>query len=199
MLQHYFCRRVLKRINESPHYEAIKAFVLFLASRGHARNVVQSYTQAVEDFFFWLEQQRQRSLDCVSVRKYLSFHLSDCSCPPPAPCHLITNRTALKLLLRSANLAWQDRASHNSKKDRLIAEYDLHLREAAGLSEVTRRCRTRHAREFLEKHFPSTSRLRFDRLTPKSITDYVAERAVNLNLRLSKRSRILCAAYCDSC
>ena len=181
MLERFFCHpRVLKRINESPHSHAIKKFVSFLGSRGHTRYVVQAYTQSVEHFFLWLEQQNQITLNCNSVRQYLSVHLLNCTCPPPAPCGLITNRTALNLLLRSADLPLKTMSSGDSERDRLIAEYDLHLLETAGLSEVTRRCRTRHAREILEKRFPSANRLQFDRMTPKDITDYVAERAVGL-------------------
>jgi len=158
MLKRYFCRsRVLERIEESPHSHAIKQFVTFLGSRGHTRHVVQSYTQAIEHFYFWLAQHDGASLDCDTVRDYLSRHLLDCSCPSPSPCLLITNRTALKLLLRSANLPWTKCPSRDSKKERLLDEYDKHLFETAGLAAETRRCRSRHAREFLDKRFPSAS------------------------------------------
>lgn len=181
MLEHYFCRsQVIKRINESPHSEAIKDYISFLGGRGHSGNSIQAYTQAVEHFFHWLNQQGRASLGCDSVQEYLFTHLLDCSCPPPSPCYLITNRAALRQLLRSANLPLKSRSPVDSQKERLIAEYDKYLLETAGLAPVTRRCRTRHAREFLEKTFPSRRQLRFDRISPTDITNFVAERSVDL-------------------
>lgn len=180
MLERYFSHpRVLKRINSSSHSDVITEFVSSLGRRGHSRNSIQSYTQAVEHFFFWLDR-RGKPFDGDSVRKFLATHLLDCSCPRPAPCRLATNRTALRLLLRSAKLPWKKCSSQDSDKKRLVAEYDTHLQENAGLSIATRRYRIRNAQEFLDWQFSSNKRLRIDRLTPKSINNYISHRASSL-------------------
>ena len=180
MLERYFRHpRVLGRIAASSHSQAIREFVVYLGTRGHSRNTIQGYTQAVEHFFTWLDQNR-KSLACDSVREFLAAHLPDCSCPPPAPRHLITNRTALKLLLRSANMPLVNSPSRDSDRGGLVSEYDVHLQDNAGLANETRRYRVRNALEFLDWRFPPGSRVRIDRITPKDITNYIGDRASKL-------------------
>ena len=137
MLERYFRHpRVLGRIAASSHSQAIREFVVYLGTRGHSRNTIQGYTQAVEHFFTWLDQNR-KSLACDWV-EFLAAHLPDCSCLPPAPRHLITNRTALKLLLRSANMPLVNSPSRDSDGGRIVSEYDVHLQDNAGLANETR-------------------------------------------------------------
>ncbi len=130
-------------------------FVVDLKSRGHALSCIQAYAQVAEHFSRWLgpQQLSLSQIDESVVERFVRGHLPHCFCPRPAPKDARNCRAALGRLLAflcQRGLSGNRSSGGHSVIDDLLAEYDRHLREAAGVVASTRRYRCRYAREFLQ-------------------------------------------------
>jgi site-specific recombinase XerD len=159
-------------------------FALDLEARGHVITVIQSYGQVAEHFSRWLATRHLplRQLDESVVEQFVCGHLSHCHCPPPAPTHAGTCRSALGRLLVFLRQTHRIRAvvfPPVSRIERLVKEYDHHLNEVAGLTLATRQYRCRYAREFLRTR-QRGKHIQLSNLSAKTLTRYVEHRAKGL-------------------
>ncbi|MCB1129956.1 MAG: tyrosine-type recombinase/integrase [Verrucomicrobiae bacterium] len=140
-------------------------FADWLHERGHSRNTVLQYTQAVEHFGFWRSKAHPGPHDITrsEVAEFLSGHLAACCCPVPACRTLKTCRAALRHLLSMLDIAnvVKPSSSGATMVAATVAGFDSYMGDVCGLSHATRLYRRRYAHEFL------TWRFKGGRLDPK--------------------------------
>ena len=157
MINSYFKRAFACHRMANSHLSLIlEAFVGDLHHRGHSRNSIHFYVQAVEHFGRWLQRRR---IAVPAIRKhhahqFLSRHLPHCRCPIPAVRTLKTCRAALGRLMDTLHRHGfistpKPKPVRLNARDRLLEQFDHHLNVICGLSASTRRTRQRYAREFL--------------------------------------------------
>jgi hypothetical protein len=107
----------------------------WLHAKGHSRNTIHLYTQAVEHFGFWRAKRHpgSQNVQPSEVAEFLHSHLSRCDCPAPA-----------------ATSGCRNTSSPQSSEDEgpigvLVADFDQHLAKVCGLSPATRFYRRRYA------------------------------------------------------
>lgn len=170
MFDKYFCPRVVARLRAGPDAEWIESFLGHLHHRGHARLTIQSYVRQAELFAAWL--RRRRTLitavtdDDVGAFVRRQLHRS------PA-----TRQSAIQHLvvhLRQQRLVPPSPAPHSEPTDRVITEFDAHLRNAAGLADATRLYSRRYAREFLRSVF-GTEPIGWSQIQPRHVRAYIAQ------------------------
>lgn len=159
-------------------------FVVSLKERGHALTCIQAYAQVAEHFSRWLGAERLPlpRIDESVVERFVRGHLPRCSCPRPAPKDARICRAALGRLLaflRGRGLLGRGSTSSHGVIDDLLAEYDRHLREVAGVVPSTRRYRCRYAREFLQTRRYGV-RLRWRSMGAADLLRYIQLRASGL-------------------
>lgn len=176
-------RRVFKRIKGNPFYPWLDDLASHLNALGFKRERAQAYLFCAEHFLRWLPQDKHKAgdFDESAVHRFLKDHLPSCSCPKPAPRHLITVRAALNHLIHA--LRQTGRLSPIkptfSAAASILAEYDEHLRDTCGMAESTRHHRLRNAREFLE-HTYKKNEIDLNALIPGHVLDYMSMRASGL-------------------
>jgi len=130
---------------------------------------VQSYVRQVELFAAWL--RRRRTLVTVvtddDIRAFIRRQLRR------APA---TRQSAIRYLvahLRQQQLVPPSPTPRAEPADRVVAEFDAHLRDPAGLADATRLYSRRYAREFLRSVF-GTGPIDWSRIQPQHVRAYVA-------------------------
>lgn len=144
-------------------------FADWLQERGHTRNTVLQYTQAVEHFGFWRSQAHPGAHDLSrsDVAEFLSAHLPACHCPGSACKTLKTCRAALRHFLSMLNVGdtFEPLSSGSAMVAATVADFDRFMNDVCGLSHATRLYRRRYAHEFLTWRFkggrPDPTLLRF--------------------------------------
>lgn len=169
MFDKYFCPRVVARLRAGPDAEWLESFLGHLHHRGHARLTVQSYVRQAELFAGWLRRRRTliTAVTDEDVRAFIRRQLRR----SPA-----TRQSATRLLvahLRQQRLVPPPPAPRAEPGERVIAEFDAHLRDAAGLSDATRLYSRRYAREFLRSVF-GTGPIGWSRIRPRHVRAYIA-------------------------
>ncbi len=161
MIRSYFKRGFACRRLAASHLSLIlDTFVSDLHRRGHSRNTIHFYLQAVEHFGRWLQGRRitVKAIRKDHARQFLSQHLPRCRCPIPAVRPLATCRAAIGRLMDT----WHRHGLVSLPKpkplrlnatERLLKQFDHPLDEVCGLSPFTRRARQRYARQFLAWRF----------------------------------------------
>jgi integrase/recombinase XerD len=147
MLQQCFRRASVRaRIAENPIGPMLLRFVEHLRARGHRAGVLHQYVFAAEHFGIWL---KGRPVTATAVDRFVKHHLVTCSCPKPAPRHVVTVRAALRRLLEALrpDISMGEPVG---PCNRILLMYDAHLRNACGLATATVPYRLRYAREFLD-------------------------------------------------
>ena len=179
MLERCFCPRVCRRMRANPLAPSLERMADYLVQRGHAG--FQQYLQAAEHFGRWVGTQgiSPAAVDAAVVRRFLTRHLPHCRCRHPASRHQISNRAALRHLLRcmgkaASNPAGQGMAS--AAVDSVVKDFDEYLQKVAGLADNTRLYRRRYVREFIQATF-RRGPVRWERLTPSMIMNFVADYA----------------------
>src|SRR5207302_5007764 len=146
MLDQVFRRAAVReRIVANPIGVVLQRYVSFLAARGHRGGPLHQYVFAAEHYGRWL---RGRPIGRASVERFIGRHLPRCHCDKPAFCHVHTVRAALNRLLEMLGRTSLTPAG-TSLADRLLRQYEDHLRRACGLSDSTVGYRLRYARALL--------------------------------------------------
>jgi site-specific recombinase XerD len=155
----------------------------WLQEKGYSRNTIHLYTQALEHFGFWRAKYhpRSQSVQASEVAEFLNSHLSRCDCPPPAARRLQTCRSALNRFMTMLGCRKPSPQSYEAEGpiERLVTDFDQHLRQVCGLSPATRFYRRRYAREFLKWRFEG-KRWGLTKLRFTDFVDYVKFRAPQL-------------------
>lgn len=174
MFDAYFCRRVVRRLRANSDSSVLGAFLTHLHCRGYGRITIQNYIRAAELFTLWF-RRRRRSLASINEADVRTF-----ACrrrPGQRPC--ANAFAALRQLLRhlrGSGLALPRPTIAKPAADRFVAEYDAHLRNAAGLASATRLYRRRYAREFIQFVF-GIEPIRWARVRPHHVRAFIAQYA----------------------
>lgn len=170
MFDLYFCPRVAKRLRTSPDADWLGSLLAVLHRDGYARLTVQSYLRKAELFGRWL-RRHCRSLATVTDADVQTFAIR----PPLRQLRCNARSAGHHLLrhLRDRGLAPLRPAPASARIERVVAAYDAHLRDAAGLPGATRLYRRRYAREFLCAVF-GTGPIRWPRLRSDHVREFVA-------------------------
>jgi integrase/recombinase XerD len=179
MLERCFCPRVCCRMRANPLGPSLERMADYLVQRGHTG--FQQYMQAAEHFGRWVGTQgiSPAAVDAAVVQRFLTRHLPHCHCRHPASRYPISNRAALRHLLRCmgkvpSNPAGRDTAS--AAVDSIVKDFDEYLRKVGGLADNTRLYRRRYVHEFLQANF-RRGPVRWKRLAPPMIMNFVADYA----------------------
>ncbi len=170
MFDRYFCLRVVRRLCASPDADWLGSFLAALHGRGYARLTIQFYLREAELLGGWLRRHRRplASLTDADVRAF--------AIRPPLRRLRCDARSAGRHLLRhlrDRGLVPPRPAPAPARVERVVAAYDTHLRDAAGLAAATRLYRRRYTREFLGSVFGSGP-IRWSRLRPGHVREFVA-------------------------
>jgi integrase/recombinase XerD len=170
MFDLYFCPRVARRLRTSPDADWLGSLLADLHRDGYARLTVQFYLREAELFGRWLRRHR-RSLATLTDADVRAFATR----PPLRRLRCNARSAGHHLLrhLRDRGLVPPRPAPAPARIERVVAAYDAHLRDAAGLADATRLYRRRYAREFLTATF-GTRPIRWSRLRPEHIREFVA-------------------------
>ena len=162
----------LRRLRASSDFGVLEAFLAYLHRRGHRRTTVQRYVRQAEILLRSLGRRR-RSIASVTEGDVRRF-----ACRPkrrrrPRPdCH-----AALRLLLRhlrERGIVPRQQPSFPAHIERVLAAFDAHLRDVAGLAPATRLYRRRYAGEFIRSVF-GTKPIRWSRVRPVQVHAFLAE------------------------
>lgn len=172
MIESYFCPRVVVRLRAGPEFGVLEAFLAYLHLRGHSRATVQRYVREAEVLLRSLRRQRRpiRSLTEVDVRRFAcrrrrrQHPRSDCRA---ALRHLIRH-------LRERGLIPPKQPSFPAHIERIVAAFDAHLRDVAGLASATRLYRRRYAGDFIRSVF-GTKPIHWARVRPTHVHAFLAE------------------------
>jgi integrase/recombinase XerD len=181
MLRKPFCGAFVRRRRAGCHLDIILAdFERFLRDRGYAASSVQYYADVADHLFRWLAARwlKLAALDEIVVARFLRRHLPRCQCPRPAYKYVTRCRPALRRLLsflRQQQLIKPKPVEPPSALERLLARYDRHLSEVAGLAEGTRRDHRTYARQFLQWRFGRRP-VQLHKLVVGDITGFVQQR-----------------------
>jgi len=176
MFDVYFCPRVVRRLRARPLTTVLESFLIYLHHRGHTRNTIQTYIRAAELFTVWL-RRRRRSLASINEADVRSFACQQR--PGQRPC--ANSQAALRRLLRhlrDEGLAHPRPTTVKPAVERLIAQYDAHLRDVAGLAPATRLYRRRYALEFIQFVFGARL-VRWTRVRPHHVRAFIARYGQN--------------------
>jgi site-specific recombinase XerD len=165
----YFCPRVVARLRAGPNKEWLESFLGHLHHRGHARLTVQSYVRQAELFAGWLRRRRTpiTAVTDDDIQAFVSRQRRR------SPANRQSTFGRLLIHLRERRLVPPSPTLRAEPAERVITEYDVHLRDAAGLADATRLYYRRYAREFLRSVF-ATGPIQWTRIRPEHVCEFVA-------------------------
>lgn len=168
MFDRYFCPRVSARLRAGPHAALLESFLGYLHHRGHKRSVCQRYLCETEIFIRWL-QRRHQSIASITTDALRTFACRGRTHPRAdtyaALRHFLRHLQDLSIVPRPIEVS--------GPIELVIAAYDAHLRDVAGLAQATRFYRRRYAHEFLVLTFGKDP-LQWDQLRPEHIVEFIA-------------------------
>ena len=171
VFERYFCARVVARLRAAPYAVHLEGFTAYLHQRGHSRLTVQNYVRAAELFVSRLRRCR-RPLSSFNEARARNFANRGQPANRPRP----NVHASLRLLLgylRDRGVVSARSINNSSAIIITIADYDIHLRDAAGLAAATRLYRRRYAAEFLRRAIGSGP-IRWNCLRPEQVRDFVS-------------------------
>lgn len=166
-----------RRLRANPLGKLIEDYVAHFRQLGYTWLTVRGHVQGLEHFGAWLGSQRLGPKDVSRdlVRSFLIEHVRQCRCPTPAPRSLGQVRPALRNLLRMLReQGLLNEVVSRRPIDVVIEKFDVHLREVCGLSEATRQCRVKYAREFLAARF-GRREPQWAALRPRDLISFVTD------------------------
>lgn len=181
MLERCCSARVCRRVRANPLGPWLERLAGHLLERAHRRGVTQQYLQAAEHFGRWIGARHivPETVDASVIQRFLDGHLPHCRCQSPAPRSRICVRAVLRHLLRCMGRPIKLSPAHavtSSAIEGVIREFDQYMHQVGGLAEATRLYRRRYAHELLLATFGG-GRIRWQRLTPTRIMEFVADYA----------------------
>lgn len=166
-----------QRLRSNPLGEIIKDYAAHFRELGYSWLTVRAHVQALEHFGHWMGVKHlgPSDVDRDLIRWFLRKHIPCCRCPAPAPCSFGQVRPALNHLLRlfeSRGICDSNATARRWPIDKVLEQFQVHLRDVCGLSESTRYSRLRHAREFLEQRF-GERKPKWKELRPADVISFV--------------------------
>jgi integrase/recombinase XerD len=143
-----FCRaRIRARIRGNPLGRILQRYIRFLSARGYCRGAMYQYVSAVEHFGRWLGDH---PIDRAAVRWFIRRHLPRCQCGGPTARNIMYVRAGLHRLLEMLEPTGSTPTSRTFA-DRVLKDYEHHLKQVCGLAGATIQCRLRYARWLLRR------------------------------------------------
>ena len=163
---------------DGPLAEQVPAYIARLRDGRYASNTMARYLGAVAHFAHWMALCRLSAerLDESRVAQFLHEHLPHCGCPASAMRHPREAHAALMpllALLRERGVI-SDLPSPTGPIADELSRYDAHMRDARGLSAVTRVNRLRIVQRLLLAKFAGRP-LKFQQLAPDDVRRFIAE------------------------
>lgn len=153
------------------------SYVRTLADRGYKPGTIRSYLSSIAHLAYWCRcrQLELSRVDEALVERFIDRHLPACRCATRCMRLRHAVRAALAQLLEAlrsgGHIALRPSAAP-THIDVELREFDLHLREVRGLSDLTRDCYQRQLRPLLAELFADRP-IRISQLEPKDIADAV--------------------------
>jgi site-specific recombinase XerD len=148
MLDRIFCRATVRaRIRGNPLGGVLQRYIGHLAARGYCHGAMYQYVYAIEHFGRWLGNH---SIDRASVRRFVRRHLPRCQCSGPTTRNINYVRAALHRLLEMLEPEGPT-PTIRTFTDRVLRDYEHHLKHVCGLAGATIQCRLRYARSLLRR------------------------------------------------
>jgi integrase/recombinase XerD len=139
---------------DGPLTHLVTPFIKALRVQRYAERTVVAYVSSLAHFSFWLKGEGldESSINPAAVECFLRRHLPVCQCP--APCRSVGSDipAALRHLL---NLIPQERISPATGNpiEVELERFGAYLSDICGVAPVTRDCRVKHVRAFLDQMF----------------------------------------------
>jgi integrase/recombinase XerD len=132
------------------------------------------YTACALHFGDWLRSEGAgpSDIDEARIGRFLTGHLTTCSCEHPAPRGLILNRAAINNLLRVLRLHNIVAVPAPDAIDVELARFDAKMDEIWGLAQGTRDHRRRIIRRLLREQF-GTGPIELGAITPNAVRTFV--------------------------
>ncbi|MEH6952883.1 site-specific integrase (plasmid) [Nitrobacter sp. NHB1] len=152
----------------------IKGYREHFEAGRYAVKRIRLYVASVFHFGDWMRAEGYAIHDIgeVVVSRFLSGHLSSCTCSHPVQNHLITNRAALNHLIRILRAQGMVSCPTIDALMHELALFDAKMAEVWGLSQGTRDHRCRIIRRLLKAQFGSGP-IDPTSITPSSIRGFV--------------------------
>ena len=148
MLNRIFCRvAVVARIRDNPIGGVLRRYIAYLAARGYCHGAMRQYVYAIEHFGRWLGN---RPIDRATVRRFIHWHLPRCQCIGQTAHNIKYVRAALHRLLEMLEPTGPA-PRIRTFADRVLRDYERHLKHVCGLAGATIQYRLRYARELLRR------------------------------------------------
>ncbi|WP_400766959.1 tyrosine-type recombinase/integrase [Methylosinus sporium] len=146
----------------------------YLARSRYEAKYRRRYAASVLHFGDWLrgDGARPSDIDEIRISRFLTGHLTTCSCEHPVPRGLIPNRAALNNLLRVLRMHNIAAAPAPNAIELELARFDAKMREIWGLTQGTRDHRRRVIRRLLREQF-GTGPIELRAITPDALRAFV--------------------------
>lgn len=146
MLDRIFCRATVRaRIRGNPLGGVLQRYIGHLAAGAYCHGTMYQYVSAVEHFGRWLGDH---PINRTSVRRFIRWHLPRCQCSGQTTHNINYARAALHRLLEMLEPAGAT-SPIRTFADRVLRDYEHHLKHVCGLAGATIQYRLRYARSLL--------------------------------------------------
>lgn len=179
--QYYITSHARNRIRNNALGATLEELADHLSKRGHTLEVLHMYVQAGEHFGNWLRKSMilPAAVDAGVVEEYLQRHLPHCRCRKPANRMVITNRAALRHLLKVLEGKRgigppEDVGVHPFEAE--LNTFKVYLENTCGLARSTIVQQLRYVGEFLLATF-GHGRVDARALKPSRFPEYLSSRA----------------------
>lgn len=171
MLDHYFRRASsVAELRSGPFGQVVEEFAVYLHERGYAFEVARAYLHKADRATRWLAVKGLAPKDLDEKRCQAFLRTRDGRLRPR---YSHVGVRCFLQMLRGKGIAPTPPAKPLTRVEKLIAEYDVYLRDVAGLAPASRVSRTRFAREFLQSVFGNRA-IHTERLSPRHVHEFVA-------------------------
>lgn len=174
-------KRQRKWTNSCQKDQLFDVYVTHLEDRQYQSSTIEKYLQSLAHYTSWKDTHRlsSRLSEHDLIEHFLTVHLSNCHCPPPARKQVKTMQAALNQYLK---VLGETRFTLFSNPDlsrsinNVVQDYDAYLKDVCGLAESTRFYRRRYIGGFLKQLF-GERRVLVSKIDADAVVSFIKERA----------------------
>ncbi len=182
---------IIAHFRSSDFAAELDALVEYLEVRGHRRTTIHAYVFGAAHLAYCIEDRliRLKGLSPETLRSFARLHVKECRCPCSrrASPHLISVAPHFyEILRRRGHCARPRRVRRRSSRiDRLLQEFDRHLRGTRGLAPSSRERSLRELRPLLVRKY-GTGPVDPASITADDVRHWVAARARTTSARTAQ-------------